>query len=101
MERMHFARFEDLMLFPYPLLGLARDNENELFSCRMIVEWMGAKCLHIGANQQEMLVLDHVGAAKPFLNGPGGLVTDGVGGSDETAERRVYCLLSSGFIADE
>src|SRR4051812_17623492 len=83
----HFARFQDSMFFADPLLSLAGNDEDQFFARGMIVEWMGAKRLHVSAHQEQLLVLYHVRTAEPFLQSPGRLKLDCVRGSDETAER--------------
>ena len=83
----HFARFENSMLFADPLLGLTGNDEDQLFASWMIMKRMGAKWLHVGAHQKQVLVFDHVRATHPFLKRPRGLKSHRVRRCNEAPKR--------------
>src|SRR5258706_12254332 len=76
------------MLFANPLFRLTRNNEDQFFARGMIVKGMRPKWIHVGSHQEQLLVLNYVRAAHPFLQCPRRLKTHRVCGGDEAAENR-------------
>lgn len=82
----HFAGLEQAVFLADPLFGHALHHVDEFFPMRVQVEGVAEAGAHVGADEEEALGGDKVGAAEPVVFGPGVNFARGQGGGDEGGE---------------